>query len=121
MLAQITEAFKSVYKSISGKKITPELRKMFDEILGNEPIKESNLNESNIETAIELLDDINDNKRKAERASSKRKAELEKKIAEAEAELDKISNEAQIVKVINDNFDNIKNDLKEQGLLKVKC
>jgi hypothetical protein len=36
VLDQITKAFQSVYKSLSGKKITPELRKMFDEILGNE-------------------------------------------------------------------------------------
>jgi hypothetical protein len=79
------------------------------------------LNESNVENAIELLDDINENKRKSERASSKRKADLEQKILEAETELDKISEEAQIVKVINDNFDKIKKDLKEQGLLKVKC
>jgi hypothetical protein len=121
VLAQITEAFKSVYKSISGKKITPELRKMFDEILGNEPIELPKLNESNVENAIELLDEIEDNKRKAERASSKRKADLEQKISEAETELGKIQEEAKIVKVINDNFDKIKKDLKEQGLLNVKC
>ncbi|MBK9959069.1 MAG: hypothetical protein IPP11_10890 [Chitinophagaceae bacterium] len=36
VLDQITQAFKSVYKSISGKELTPELRKMFDEILGKE-------------------------------------------------------------------------------------
>ena len=79
------------------------------------------LNESNVENAIELLDEIKDNKRKAERASSKTKANLEQKITEAETELDKISEEAKIVKVINDNFDKIKKDLKEQGLLNVKC
>lgn len=121
VLNQITEAFKSVYKSISGKKLTPELRKMFDEILGKDITKEPELNESNVENAIELLDEIEDNKRKAERASSKRKAELDEKITEAQTELDKISEEAQIVKTINDNFDKIKKDLKEQGLLNVKC
>jgi DNA-binding transcriptional MerR regulator len=84
----------------------------------NKPVK---LNESNVENAIELLDDINENKRKSERASSKRKADLDQKIAEAETELDKISEEAQIVKAINDNFDKIKKELKEQGLLTVKC
>jgi hypothetical protein len=84
----------------------------------SEPVK---LNESNVENAIELLDDIRDNKRKAERASSRKKADLEQKITEAETELDKISEEAKIVRVINDNFDKIKKDLKEQGLLNVKC
>ncbi len=34
VLDQITEAFKSVYKSITGKELTPELRQMFDDILG---------------------------------------------------------------------------------------
>jgi len=79
------------------------------------------LNESNVENAIELLDDIRDNKRKAERASSRKKADLEQKITEAETELDKIPDETKIVRVINDNFDKIKKDLKEQGLLNVKC
>jgi peptidyl-tRNA hydrolase len=36
VLDQITKAFQSVYKSLSGKQLTPELRKMFDEILGKE-------------------------------------------------------------------------------------
>ena len=34
VLDQITKAFQSVYKSLSGKQLTPELRKMFDDILG---------------------------------------------------------------------------------------
>ena len=36
VLDQITEAFRAVYKSVTGKDLTPELRKMFDEILGKE-------------------------------------------------------------------------------------
>jgi len=36
VLDQITKAFQSVYKSLTGKQLTPELRKMFDEILGKE-------------------------------------------------------------------------------------
>ena len=36
VLDQITQSFKSVYKSLTGKELTPELRKMFDEILGKE-------------------------------------------------------------------------------------
>jgi hypothetical protein len=42
VLAQITEAFKAVYRSISGKEITPELRNFFDEILGKEQVAELN-------------------------------------------------------------------------------
>jgi AraC-like DNA-binding protein len=77
--------------------------------------------ESNIETAIDLLDGINENKRKAERASSKRKAELESKIAEDTKELDNIPDATALVRSINDNFDAIKKELKEKGLLKIKC
>ena len=36
ILDQITKAFKAVYKSLTGKELTPELRKMFDDILGKE-------------------------------------------------------------------------------------
>jgi hypothetical protein len=36
MLDQITEAFKAVYGALTGSQITPELRQMFDEILGKE-------------------------------------------------------------------------------------
>lgn len=36
VLDQITKAFRSVYNSITGKRLTPELRQMFDEILGSE-------------------------------------------------------------------------------------
>jgi hypothetical protein len=120
--AKITDAkelkkFDKIYDKYD-KLITPLLPKKETKA---EEVKLPKLNESNIETAIELLDDINDNKRKAERASSKRKVNLEQKISEAETELDKIQEEAKIVKVINDNFDKIKKDLKEQGLLNVKC
>ncbi len=38
VLAQITEAFKAVYSSLSGKQITPELRNFFDEILGKDQV-----------------------------------------------------------------------------------
>ena len=87
----------------------------------NKTIESPKLNESNIETAIDLIDDINENKRKAERASSKRKAELESKIAQDEAELTNIPNEARFIIAINDNFDTIKKQLKESGLLKINC
>ena len=96
-------------------------KKSFVSKIENAVSEPAKLNESNVENAIELLDEIEENKRKVERASSKRKAELDQKIADAESELESISKEAQIVKAINDNFDKIKKDLKEQGLLNVKC
>ena len=39
VLEQITQAFKAVYKGLTGEKLTPELRQMFDEILGKEAPK----------------------------------------------------------------------------------
>ena len=39
VLEQITQAFKAVYKGLTGEKLTPELRQMFDEILGKEAQK----------------------------------------------------------------------------------
>ena len=39
VLETITEAFKTVYKSLTGKELTPELRKMFDDILGKSEFK----------------------------------------------------------------------------------
>jgi len=39
ILKTITEAFKSVYNSLTGKELTPELKKMFDDILGKSEFK----------------------------------------------------------------------------------
>ena len=44
VLDAISEAFKSVYNSLVGKELTPELRKMFDEILGKQQPTESTPN-----------------------------------------------------------------------------
>ena len=62
VLEQITQAFTDVYKTLKGKELTPELRKMFDEILGKEPepvkVKEPRV-ESEIETKVrELKQDV---------------------------------------------------------------
>ena len=58
VLEQITQAFTDVYKTLKGKELTPELRKMFDEILGKEPepvkVKEPRV-ESEIETKVREL------------------------------------------------------------------
>ena len=50
VLEQITQAFKAVYKSLTGKELTPELRKMFDDILGKEA--EQILQTGKVETKI---------------------------------------------------------------------
>jgi len=39
VLKTITEAFKSVYNSLAGKELTPELKRMFDDILGKSELK----------------------------------------------------------------------------------
>ena len=116
----LTDIYNGIVDSEIDIKLNKKMRDIYASMLGEDKAV-TKLNESNVENAIELLDDIRDNKKKAERASSKTKANLEQKITEAETELDKISEEAKIVKVINDNFDKIKKDLKEQGLLNVKC
>jgi hypothetical protein len=61
VLDLISEAFKSVYKSISGKGLTPELRKMFDEILGKEVVEQIvQETETQIESVVsEALSELN--------------------------------------------------------------
>jgi len=59
VLDQITKAFQSVYKSLSGKQLTPELRKMFDEILGKETTQALET-ETKIESIVsEALSELN--------------------------------------------------------------
>ena len=41
VLDAITEVFRQVYKSLTGTTLTPELRKMFDELLGKENVSEA--------------------------------------------------------------------------------
>jgi len=53
VLEQITKAFKAVYQSISGTQLTPELREMFDEILGKEQLS------NNDSTGFEDVDSAN--------------------------------------------------------------
>ena len=116
----LTDIYNGIVDSEIDIELNEKMRSIYSSMLGEDKVV-TKLNESNVENAIELLDEIEDNKRKAERASSKRKVNLEQKISEAETELDKIPDETKIVRVINDNFDKIKKDLKEQGLLNVKC
>jgi hypothetical protein len=116
----LTDIYNGIVDSEIDIELNEKMRSIYSSMLGEDKAG-SKLNESNIETAIDLLDDINENKRKAERASSKRKAELESKIAEDTKELDNIPEATALVRSINDNFDAIKKELKEKGLLKIKC
>jgi len=88
-----------------------------------ESIANLKLDENNLESVIEELEFIEDAKRKAARSStsSKTKAKLNADIAQYEANIADKPNEVRIAKTINDNFGKIKKDLKEQGLLNVKC
>lgn len=72
VLDQITKAFQSVYKSLTGEQLTPELRKMFDDILGKEelstdettPTKEVSTSENKIKSWIDKWEELkkeNDN------------------------------------------------------------
>jgi len=54
VLEQITQAFTEVYKTLKGKELTPELRKMFDEILGKEP-EPVKVKEPRVESPEEVL------------------------------------------------------------------
>jgi hypothetical protein len=96
VLEQITKAFKAVYQSISGTQLTPELRKMFDEILGKDQTQALDKESGTIQltpeqqtrvATRELLSDVSDwNKlgRKEKRSDSARK-EAERLKAEAKS------------------------------------
>jgi hypothetical protein len=56
VLKQITEAFRAVYSSLTGQQISPELRKMFDEILDKQPKVLRRTNESKHDTSLMNLD-----------------------------------------------------------------
>jgi hypothetical protein len=88
-----------------------------------ESISNLQLDENNLESVIEELEFIDDAKRKVARpsTSNKTKAKLNADIEQYEANIADKPNEVRIAKTINDNFDKIKKDLKEQGLLNVKC
>ena len=118
---------KKIYDKYN-KLITPLIKEAKQEVVPEiapaiESIAKLKLDADKLESVIEELDFINEAKRKAERpsTSSKTKAKLNEDIAQYEANLEDKPNEVKIVKTINDNFDKIKKDLKDKGLLKVKC
>lgn len=88
-----------------------------------ESIANLELDEDKLDTTIEVLDFIDEAKRKLAKPniSKKTKAKLSEDIAQYESELSDKPQEVKIAKTINDNFDKIKKDLKDQGLLKVNC
>lgn len=57
VLNQIKEAFKVVYKSISGIELTPELRKMFDELLGGTPASDKLTTETQVKATVLTMTD----------------------------------------------------------------
>ena len=65
VLDAISEAFKSVYNSLVGKELTPELRKMFDEILGKQQPTESTPNvedwSKDVESTAKALEGVDSN------------------------------------------------------------
>ena len=86
-----------------------------------EDIQLPELNEENLDIAIESATDIADLNKKAKRVTSKAaKNSISKKIKESEAELASLPIEGKIAKGISDNFDIIKKELKDKGLIELK-
>jgi hypothetical protein len=86
-----------------------------------EDIQLPELNEENLDIAIESATDIADLNKKAKRVTSKAaKNSISKKIKESEAELASLPIEGKIAKGISDNFDAIKKELKDKGLIELK-
>jgi len=86
-----------------------------------EDIQLPELNEENLDIAIESATDIADLNKKAKRVTSKAaKNSISKKIKESEAELASLPIEGKIAKGISDNFDAIKKELKDKGLIETK-
>ena len=86
-----------------------------------EDIQLPELNEENLDIAIESATDIADLNKKAKRVTSKAaKNSISKKIKESEAELASLPVEGKIAKGISDNFDAIKKELKDKGLIELK-
>jgi hypothetical protein len=82
VLDQITAAFRAVYNAISGKQLTPELRAMFDEILGKKPAQKP--------TLPELKENVKQAKQEVTRvqnALSKARTNLEKAGAEFQIDI----------------------------------
>jgi len=82
VLDQITAAFRAVYNAISGKQLTPELRAMFDEILGKKPLQKPTLPElkENVKQAKQEVT-------RAQNALSKARTNLEKAGAEFQIDI----------------------------------
>jgi uncharacterized protein (UPF0261 family) len=102
--------------------ITPLLREAKETVTVKvEDIQLPELNEENLDIAIESATDIADLNKKAKRVTSKAaKNSISKKIKESEAELASLPVEGKIAKGISDNFDAIKKELKDKGLIELK-
>lgn len=117
----ITEGGEGVGQSIEGEKVTEEVIPEEKVTVKVEDIQLPELNEENLDIAIESATDIADLNKKAKRVTSKAaKNSISKKIKESEAELASLPIEGKIAKGISDNFDVIKKELKDKGLIELK-
>ena len=104
------------------KPITEAIREAKEKVTVKvEDIQLPELNDENLDIAIESATDIADLNKKAKRVTSKAaKNSISKKIKESEAELASLPVEGKIAKGISDNFDAIKKELKDKGLIETK-
>lgn len=104
VLGQITKAFQSVYKSIKGKQLTPELTQLFDELLGKQP---------QAATEANIFDDLD-----ASRVSGAKA----KQVASNKAFAEKYGEDAAVAKAISTNFEAIAKELEEKGIFtEINC
>ena len=104
VLDQITKAFQSVYKSIKGKQLTPELTQLFDELLGKQPQAAAEAN---------IFDDLD-----ASRVSGAKA----KQVASNKAFAEKYGEDAAVAKAISTNFEAIAKELEEKGIFtEINC
>ena len=114
----ITEGGEGVRPSEQGKEATQEVSK--EEVAPKE-VKLPELKDDSLDLAIEVANDISELQQKQKRAKSKASQEtISNKIKEAELELQDIPTEAKIARGINDNFENIKKELKNKDLIEIK-
>jgi hypothetical protein len=118
VLDQITQAFKDIYGALTGKQLSPELRKMFDSILGekdeayHKDLKEveeliGTKQETTTENKPEVSNEVKENNKKVD---VKNRESVDKKIKELESERDdKIKKETKpsdLVELSESDFDN---------------
>lgn len=130
VLAQITEAFKAVYSSITNEqKLTPELRQMFDQLLGKQPATTTvETTAAAQETAVETQQTTDVTAKPSTPklpsfaqfdAISENRATMQETKAAFIAEHGQAAYNA--MKEISANFTKITKALQEKGILTKKC